>query len=147
MPPAASQPRAAASITLPRPADEDRPGLREPASDLLGGGRLVVGRLPRPITKMYGPSLTAGVCLLHEAVPRPSGSGPSQDVPRIAARSEAAACLSSGSLPFPHLGLWTHDGHRVSTGTADRLDVATEQLDVPEARARRSPRRPVPRRG
>ena len=31
--------------------------------------------------------------------------------PRIADSNAAAPCLSSGSLPLPHFGDWTHDGH------------------------------------
>ena len=87
-------------------ADEDGAGLREQASDLLGGGRLVVGRLPRPITRCT--ALAHGGSIPQSCPGR--RVGPSPHVPRIAARSEAAACLSSGSLPFPHFGLWTHDG-------------------------------------
>ena len=95
-------------------AHEHGAGLGEQASDLLGGGRLVGGRLPRADHRDVGALAHGRSMSVPRRDPRPAAQP--HVMPRIAAKSEAAAGLSSGSLPFPHFGLCTHDGHPSEQG-------------------------------
>ena len=60
--------------------------------------------------------------------------------PRIAASSDAAPCLSSGSLPLPHFGDCTHEGHPREHGHC----VIASSVAASQRSAVRNPRSAMP---